>query len=230
MARGSEQGETGVIYLRIADGKIVETVEAGTDGAIKRTTKPSDEHPNGREVWERRDGYVDGVITSMFHTEREYKGEKITELSIRLRDKDEHYSLKVNKGNRYWVGILSRLPNVNFQKSVRFSPYDFEGKDDHGGTRRVIGINLFQGAEKIDPAWSKTSPGDLPQGKQVRVNGKDVWDFEERDNYLMKVFADLADQLRVGDMAMGGAQEETPTKAAPTAVASVDEDDDGLPF
>ncbi len=227
MARGSDNGETGVIYLRIADGKIVETVEAGTEGAIKRTTKPSDEHPNGREVWERRDGYVDGVITSMFHTDREYKGEKITELNIRLRDKDEHYSLKVNKGNRYWVGILSRLPNVNFQKSVRFSPYDFEGKDDSGGTRRIIGINLFQGGEKIDPAWSKTSPGELPQGKQVRVNGKEVWDFEERDNYLLKVFAELADQLRTGDMAMTGAHDEAPAKAAPTVAG--DEPDD-LPF
>lgn len=227
MARGSDNGETGVIYLRIADGKIVETVEAGTEGAIKRTTKPSDEHPNGREVWERRDGYVDGVITSMFHTDREYKGDKITELNIRLRDKDEHYSLKVNKGNRYWVGILSRLPNVNLQKSVRFSPYDFEGKDDSGGTRRIIGINLFQGGEKIDPAWSKTYPGELPQGKQVRVNGKEVWDFEERDNYLLKVFAELADQLRTGDMAMTGAHDEAPAKAAPTVAG--DEPDD-LPF
>lgn len=237
MARGSDQGETGVIYLRIADGKIVETVEAGTEGAVKRTTKPSDEHPNGREVWERRDGYVDGVITSMFHTEREYKGEKITELSIRLRDKDEHYSLKVNKGNRYWVGILSRLPNVNFQKTVRFSPYDFKGKDEAGGERQIIGINLFQGGEKIDPAWSKTEPGDLPQGRQVMndkgkpviVNGRALWDFEDRDNYLLKVFADLADQLRVGDMAMGGTQDEAPAKAAPQVAASADEDD-GLPF
>jgi hypothetical protein len=240
MARGNDQGQTGVIYLRIADGRIVETVEAGTEGAIKRTTKASDEHPNGREVWERRDEYVDGVITSMFHTEREYKGEKIAELNIRLRDKDEHYALKVNKGNRYWVGILSRLPNVNFQKSVQFRPYDFEGKDEHGGTRRIIGINLFQNGEKIDPAWSKTSPGDLPQGKQVRVNGKDVWDFEARDNYLLNVFSELAEQLRTGDMAMGGtsgdvAQTTNVTSDPPAAYNAKPqhiqgEDEESLPF
>ena len=229
MARGTNDQQTGVIYLRIADGKIIETVEAGSEGAVKRTTKPSDEHPQGREVWERRDGYVDGVITSMFHTEREYKGEKITELVIRLRDKDEHYSLKVNKGNRYWVGIMSRLPNVNLQRPVRFSPYDFEGKDDAtGGKRQVIGINLFQNGEKIDPAWSKTNPGDLPQGKQVRVNGKDVWDFEERDNYLLKVFADISDQLRTGDMAMEGANTPPPHTVADAPPAK--DEDDGLPF
>ena len=235
MARGNNDQQVGVIYLRIADGKIVETVEANSPGAVKRTTKPSDEHPNGREVWERRDGYVDGVITSMFHTEREYKGEKVVELNIRLRDVDEHYSLKVNKGNRYWVGIMSRLPNVNSQKSVRFSPYDFEGKDEAtGGKRQVIGINLFQGEKKIDPAWSKTNPGELPQGKKVRVNGKDIWDFEERDAYLMKVFLDLQDQLTQGDMAMGGAPEQSvpsAPSARPTPVPLEDmPDDDDLPF
>lgn len=220
MSRGTND-TAGTIFLRIADGKIVETVEQGTEGAVKRVTKPSDEHPNGREVWERRDGYVDGIITSMYHTEREYKGEKIVELVIRLRDKDEHYALKTNAGNRYWVGIMTRLPNVNLQKSVRFAPYDFEGKDEAGGTKRVIGINLFQGDRKIDPAWNKTNPGDLPQGKKVRVNGKDVWDFEERDTYLMRVFAELVSQLNTGDMAVGGANDATP--------ASVD-DNDGLPF
>ena len=220
-----------MIYLRIADGKIIETVDETTPGAIKRITKPSDEHPNGREVWERRDGYVDGIITSMYHTEREYKGEKITELVIRLRDVDEHYSLKVNKGNRYWVGIMSRLPNVNLQRSVRFSPYDFKGKNEAGGEKQVIGINLFQGDKKIDPAWSKTNPGELPQGKQVRVNGKDVWDFEERDAYLMKVFADLVDQMKTGDMAVGGSN-DAPLVAANAApgLPPTTEEDDGLPF
>lgn len=180
----------------------METVEDGTPGAIKRTTK------TGKEVWERRDGYVDGVITSMFNKEREYNGEVTRSLVIRLRDKDEHYSLEVTQGSRYWVGILMRLPNINFQKPVRFAPYDFDGSDDKGGTRKVIGINLYQNGEKIDPAWTKTNPGDLPQGKQVRVNSKDVWDFEARDAYLLKVFAELNDQLKTGDMVMGGANDE----------------------
>lgn len=235
MARGTNDQQTGVIYLRIADGKIIETVEPNTEGAIRRMTKPSNEHPQGREVWERRDGYVDGYITSMYHTEREYNGEKITELVIRLRDKDEHYSLKMNKGNRYWVGVVMRLPNVNLKLPVRFAPYDFEGKDDAtGGTRQVIGINLYQNGEKIDPVWSKNNPGELPQGKKVRVNGKDVWDFEERDNFLLKSFADIADQLRTGDMAVEGAN---PAPQAPTVnvggqqpVARSPLGEEGMPF
>lgn len=192
----------------MAEGKIVETVEPNTDGAIMRTTK------TGREVWERRDGYVDGIITSMFHREREVNGEKMESLVIRLRDKDEHYALEVNKGSRYWVSIMMRLPNVNASQPVRFMPYDFEAKGEDGTMRRMIGSNLYQNGRKIDPAWSKSSPGDLPQGQKVRVNGKDVWDFEARDKYLLRVFAELVDQLQTGDMAMGGVNDEHPP--APT--------------
>ena len=224
MARGSFDEQGRPIYLRIAEGKIVETVEDGAPGAVKRTTK------NGREVWERRDGYVDGLITSMYHKEREYNGEVMHSLVIRLRDKDEHYSLEVTRGSRYWVGILMRLPKVNFQRPVRFAPYDFDGKDDAGGLRKIIGINMSQDGEKIDPAWSKTSPGDLPQGKQVRVNGKDVWDFEARDAYLLAVFAELNDQLKTGDMAMGGVNDAHPTAPTVADMPPATNEPDDLPW
>lgn len=230
MARGSDDKQTGLIYLRIAGGKIVETVEPDTFGAVMRMTKPTEEYPNGREVWERRDGYVDGVITSMYHKDKEYKGETVAELHVRLSDGAERYCLQVNKGNRYWVGIMMRLPNINFQRSVRFSPYDFEGKDEAtGGKKQVVGINLFQNGVKIAPAWTKDQPGDLPLGRKVRVNGKDVWDFEERDAYLMRVFLELQNQLEIGDQVLGG---DVPPDIKPTltsAPAKQDEDDD-LPF
>ena len=67
----------------------------------------------------------------------------------------------------------------------------------------------------------------------MRVNGKDIWDFEERDAYLMKVFVDLQDQLTQGDMAMGGAPEQSvpsAPSARPTPVPLEDMPDDDLPF
>lgn len=229
MARGQHNEQGAPVFLRIAEGKIVESVNEGQPGAIKRTTKPSDEHPNGREVWERRDDYVDGVITSLYRKERDFKGETMRSIVIRLRDKDEHYQVELNEGNRYWASFLLRLPNVNMGKSIRISPYDFNDKEG----RRVIGLNLFQDGKKVDPKWTKTDPGDLPQGRQVRVNGKDVWDFEARDRYLIAVMEEIADQLRVGDTAVGGGGGESVTsdpsaKYAPPG--QVADNDDDLPF
>jgi hypothetical protein len=216
MARGTNNNGGSAIYLRIADGMVVEQVEEGKEGAISRTTKPSDEHPNGRTVWERRDKFVEGVVISMFRKEREYKGEVMNSLAIRLKDGGEVYQIDLNEGNRYWSSFMLRLPNLDLSKSVRLLPYDFTDKEG----RRVVGMNLMQGSDKVQPKWTKDSPGDLPQGRKVRVNGKDVWDFEDRDQYLLKVMQSIASKLQAADTAIGGAQGE------PVVVS----DEDDLPF
>lgn len=216
MARGTNNNGGSAIYLRIADGMVVEQVEEGKEGAIGRTTKPSDEHPNGRTVWERRDKFVEGVVISMFRKEREYKGEVMNSLAIRLKDGGEVYQIDLNEGNRYWSSFMLRLPNLDLSKSVRLLPYDFTDKEG----RRVVGMNLMQGSDKVQPKWTKDSPGDLPQGRKVRVNGKDVWDFEDRDQYLLKVMQSIASKLQAADTAIGGAQGE------PVVVS----DEDDLPF
>jgi hypothetical protein len=218
MARGTDNKGGSAIYLRIADGMVVEQVEEGKEGAISRTTKPSDEHPNGRTVWERRDKFVEGVVISMFRKEREYKGEVMNSLAIRLKDGGEVYQIDLNEGNRYWSSFMLRLPNLDLSKSVRLLPYDFTDKEG----RRVVGMNLMQGSDKVQPKWTKDSPGDLPQGRKVRVNGKDVWDFEDRDQYLLKVMQSIASKLQAADTAIEGGKDE------PVVVS--DEDDDGLPF
>jgi hypothetical protein len=216
MARGTNNNGGSAIYLRIADGMVVEQVEEGKEGAISRTTKPSDEHPNGRTVWERRDKFVEGVVISMFRKEREYKGEVMNSLAIRLKDGGEVYQIDLNEGNRYWSSFMLRLPNLDLSKSVRLLPYDFTDKEG----RRVVGMNLMQGSDKVQPKWTKDSPGDLPQGRKVRVNGKDVWDFEDRDQYLLKVMQAIASKLQAADTAIEGGKDE------PVVVS----DEDDLPF
>ena len=216
MARGTDNKGGSAIYLRIADGMVVEQVEEGKEGAISRTTKPSDEHPNGRTVWERRDKFVVGVVISLFRKEREYKGEVMNSLAIRLKDGGEVYQIDLNEGNRYWSSFMLRLPNLDLSKSVRLLPYDFTDKEG----RRVVGMNLMQGSDKVQPKWTKDSPGDLPQGRKVRVNGKDVWDFEDRDQYLLKVMQAIASKLQAADTAIEGGKDE------PVVVS----DEDDLPF
>jgi hypothetical protein len=111
---------------------------------------------------------------------------------------------------------MLRLPNLDLSKSVRLLPYDFTDKEG----RRVVGMNLMQGSDKVQPKWTKDSPGDLPQGRKVRVNGKDVWDFEDRDQYLLKVMQSIASKLQAADTAIEGGKDE------PVVVS----DEDDLPF
>lgn len=194
MSRGKHDS-TRCVYLRIADGKIVENVDAGAEGAIQRTNK------NGKIVHERLDDYVDGTITTMFMRSHEHNGKTINELCIRLQDKDEYYQLSLQVGNRYWVAFVMRLPNLDLTRPIRFSPYHFTPK---GESKPLSGLNLYQGGQKIAPKWSKTDPGDLPQGKQVEFQGEMRWDFHERDTFLHRIEMEYIDQLKVGDEAMAG--------------------------
>jgi hypothetical protein len=218
MARGTNNDKGSATYLRIADGKIVEEVDKNTIGAVSRTTKPSDEHPEGREVWERRDSYLEGVVTSMWRKEREYKGDINRSLVLRISDVGENCQLEIKEGGRYWSSFMLRLPNMDLTKPIRIAPYDFTDKEG----KRVIGLNVFQGDVKVAPKWDKNNPGDLPQGRKVRVNGKDVWDFEERDQYLIKVMEKIAAGLKEKDNAIAATSGEP--------VASKVDDDNDLPF
>lgn len=198
--RGKNEGVR-TIYLRVADGKIVETVDAGTEGAVERTTK------SGKVVHERLDDYVDGTITAMFMRSHEYNGKELHELCIRLQDVDEYYQLSLQVGNRYWVAFAMRLPNLDLSKPMRFCPYHFIPK---GENKPISGMNIFQNNNKIAPKWSKTEPGDLPQGKQevAGVNGETRWNFMERDIFLHKIVTEYIDQMKTGDQAMGGVDGE----------------------
>lgn len=231
MSRGTTQEQGRPIYLRIAGGKIVETVTEDTPGAVQRTNK------NGKVVYEQIDGYVDGIATSMYHRDHALPtGEIVQELIVRLRDKDEHYHLSIKRGSRYWSELLLRLPNIDLSKPFRIAPYDFMGKDEKtGGERRVIGLNIYQGGDKVDPKWTKTNPGDLPQGVQVQkpggspvlVNGRPLWDFSARDEYLLKIFSEIVSQMQWGDHAVGGTNDTAPTGTPP---APIDGAEDDLPF
>lgn len=194
MSRGTSN-TSGAIFLRIADGKIVETVSADHPKAVKRINK------NSKEVFERLDDYVEGTITSIYGRTHEYNGEESKELCIRIQGDGETYQLSLKEGSRYWSGFAVRMPNLDLTKPVKFSPYSFTDKESGSN---VQGINLFQGEQKIQPRFTKENPGKMPQGVQVPFQGKLKWDFYERDQFLIKVVDHFAGVLKASSEALYG--------------------------
>ena len=195
MGRGTSNGGS-VIYLRIANGKVVETVTADHEKAVMRINK------NNKTVYERHDDFVEGVITSMHERTGEIGGEETKELNVRIHSGGEDFQLSLKEGSRQWSSFAMRLPNLDLTKPVRFSPYDFEAPDTGD---RIIGMNVFQDGVKVPSKWTKDNPGKLPQGEVVKVKGKkDQWNFYERDQFLLTVIRHFAGQLKQEDEAMGG--------------------------
>jgi hypothetical protein len=192
--RGSSSN-AGSIFLRIAEGKIVETVTPDHPNAVKRVNK------QGKEVYERIDDFVQGTITSIFEHTNEYNGEQIKELRVRLQDGADTYQLSLKEGSRYWSSFAIRMPNVDLKRPVKFSPFSFTDKTTGAN---VVGMNLFQGSEKVQPRFTKENPGKMPQGSQVMFQGKPKWDFYARDQFLIGVINYVAGQLRVDGEAVAG--------------------------
>ncbi len=184
MARGTSEHKGGV-FLDIRGGYVCERVSEPGEGIHERTIEKG---PNkGAIVYERRDGYVEGVINRLVNQERESnvsgKVEKTVTLQVHLSDAGENFILNLPKGYKVWRHFLLTLPNLKPGAIVRFEPYDYVGKKDG---KRKTGLGILQDGEQVKWAYTRND-GVLPDAPMVKVSGKDMVDYTEQDIFLEMV-------------------------------------------
>jgi hypothetical protein len=228
MARGTTTGG-GRVYLDIRGGSVAERVEGPGPNVVERTITKG---PNaGKVVYERHDGYVEGVITGMNYNSRTVNGQELVTLQVALDDVGERYILNLQKGYKVWRHFLLMLPNIKPGVPVRFDPYDYLRKKDG---KRMTGLGIQQNGEKVE--WKYTRENGLPDAPMVKVSGKDMVDYTEQDIFLDMVlekekarFGEVPRQtLPPEDMAAvyGGGGKDAPK---PTPIGE-DDEQDGLPW
>ena len=162
---------------------------------------------------------------------------------VHLRAGGEVYSLEIEHKGRYWPIFVNCLASgkVDFARGVRLKPWDYERKGDG---RRIIGLGLYQmateaqkeaakspdsgvtinedGTVQVPWRWTKDNPGKLPQAvqimgpnnKPVMVNGRPLWSFDERDDFMRAVVEHYSAELKAKhEQGMSAAE-----KAAPAPV------------
>jgi hypothetical protein len=225
MARGTSTGG-GRVYLDIRGGSVAERVEGPGPNVVERTITKG---PNtGKVVYERHDGYVEGVITGMKYNSRTVNGQELVTLQVALDDVGEKYILNLQKGYKVWRHFLLMLPNIKPGIPVRFDPYDYIRKKDG---KRMTGLGIQQGGEKVE--WAYTREKGLPDAPMVKVSGKDMVDYTEQDIFLDMVLE--KEKVRFGEMPIETRPPEDMQAAyggAPKPQAPVDdmEEDSDLPF
>lgn len=201
MARGSTFSGPRPHYLRIAGGKIVETVDASTPGAVARLNK------NQITVHERIDDFVDGMIVKVLPRRERDKiggqpGEKQYSTAIVLSDDGELYQLEIDQDSRNWSHLCQRVYNIDTSKCVRFAPYDFTPKAsaENPNPSRLRGLNILQrineaggwnkeNVKKLDFKWTQENPGNLPAVKEIKIKDKTHYDDSERAAYWNDMLA-----------------------------------------
>lgn len=167
-------------YLSIAQGAIRQTVSEQTEGAIRRD-------------YEMKDG------TKGYKFEFVYKSWEGKIKDIRVKDgkfgevceiEFDDAVLSLGTKSRYFMDLIKRLMNANVNRTMTFTPYDFETDG-----KKLTGVSLVQNGEKIpNYYWDDVN--------KMTINGMPVPNFNTKqartrdwEAYWLQVQGFLVDEV-----------------------------------
>lgn len=156
-------------FITILNGKFCQRVPEGTAGSIERVNKL------GKTVHER---FYDSFTAKLIDIKTQDSEYGKNWLFV-FRDNGEVYNLQLSYSNSFAQNLLKMLPNIDLSKEMKLQPAVkvVDGKNKSS-------LFISQGGVTIKHAYTKDNPNGLPQMKQVKVKGQDVWDDSERLEFL----------------------------------------------
>jgi len=197
------KGESTLVYWNVlADGKFHQTVEEGTEGAVIRHYEDK-ETKEDKIKHELVAGSLSGIITKVELDDTGAYGEV-----IRVELDGEGMACFPCSGN-FGEDIMKKLPNINKDKEVKFTPYSFADKikkDSNGKPKLIKGVTVEQDGIKLLSAYwdgEKIIGGiPVPKGDTTKFS-KDKWKM-----YFTEVRIFLIDQLEEKGLATRYVKEE----------------------
>lgn len=212
---GLEKNEGRKIFLNISDGKIVRTYQNPIEGTtVTRTNK------NDKVVHEEKFSAITGLITGIKSKETPFG--MVWEITV--QDGDEEFVLSFNYSSRYTNHFFRALPNADISAPITINPWSMKDKTDP--SKKAIGLTLYQHVDgqekrqKVEFAFTKEEPGDMPDLEQRKVKEKGVTKVKWDDSNQLEFFEKMVKGLRFGK-----------ARPAPvTAGVSGSETDEDVPF
>ena len=144
----------------------------------------------GKIVKELQCTGIEGTIERCYVDESDYGANLITEL---IDDEGARFKLQIALDSQFFGQYAKRMPNIDTAKPL------FLGL----GYDRERGRNFLyarQGEDKVSMAYTKDNPNGLPEPTKKTVKGKEVWDWEEQENFLYEVAMDFSSKLESSDV------------------------------
>ena len=158
-----------IIFLQIANGKIVRQSKTPVENAVSRINKL------GREVFELFYDSLTGVINDIKTRESEYGKSWI----VNVNSDGKNYQLEFNYSSGYATTFLKALPNVSFGHPVTLSP-----KLIIDGDKKKSVLFISQDGKGLKHYFTKDNPNGLPDLKKIKIKGKESWDDSDRMEFL----------------------------------------------
>ena len=243
----SKSNNSNKIYLNIVGGKITrrykehQPEENGKPVTFSREIKDKISGEVIKTVIERSYDSIDGTLQS---AAIDNTGSYGSMLVFDMMDNGEEFTLSLPLDSSYGRAILLRIPNIDSNKVIEFSPFNFESKDDmkDGKPKKIVGCNIFQKdcgweKDKVPAKWTKENQGSLPQWVKSETTGK--WDSTAQLEFLGAHFNQWASKVggipvdeepNPMEMETQFAQEQAAKAETPPPPSENDAPVDDLPF
>ena len=176
--------------VTIVKGKFTIRLPEGADdpNAVERTLEKGANA--GKVVQELQYTGIEGTIERCYVDESEYGANFITEL---IDDENARFKLQIPLDSQFFGQYAKRMPNIDVSKPLFLGlGYDRERERNF--------LYAKQGDEKVGMAFTKDNPNGLPEPTKKTVKGKEVWDWEEQENFLYEVAMDFSAKLETADV------------------------------
>ena len=176
--------------VTIVKGKFTIRLPEGTDepNAVERTLEKGANA--GKVVKELQYTGIEGTIERCYVDESEYGANFITEL---VDDENSRFKLQIPLDSQFFGQYAKRMPNIDTTQPLFLGlGYDRERERNF--------LYARQGENKVGMAYTKENQNGLPEPTKKAVKGKEVWDWEEQENFLYEVAMDFAASLETSDV------------------------------
>jgi hypothetical protein len=168
MGLNQSQSES-LVFLGIANGKIVRQFKEKTDKSTSRVNKM------GREVHEEFYDSLTGILKHVSTKESEYGKFWV----VKMESEGKLYQIEMNYSGGYAASFLKTIPNADISKEFTLTP-----KLTIEGDKKKSVIFINQAGSGLKWFFTRDNPNGMPELAKIKVKGKDTWDDSDRMEFL----------------------------------------------
>lgn len=163
------------VSILSADGTFRLSVPEGTEGAVKRDWTVGDKSGTKNELVYKS---LTGKITNVDVVETEIG----RLLQVTITDEIGDLTISIATNSNFATDLMKKLPNVNKEKDVKFTPYSFTNDKD----KLVKGVTVEQDGVKIESFYKDNANG-IPVPEEGKTYTKNKWKsyFGEVEDFLV---------------------------------------------
>jgi hypothetical protein len=180
-------GTTGITnkhYYTISQGRIRRKGKKGDEGVMMREKVTVNGKGTGEYTYEYLFKNIYGMLKGIRLDDHPEYG---TFLVLEMEDVFEIFEVQLREKSAYGRAIMSKLPNLDLNKEVKFQPYNFIGNDN----KRKIGCRIEQDGTVIYPYYIKKEEDNsltyIKGYPNFKIGKDSVWDQDEWNKYLIDV-------------------------------------------